>query len=106
MGRAERRVKERNERIMDRKDKILLTREELGRWKQHVSDDTANNSVEALMTCFAMALYKEHMYSQEEIMEIFYKIDDLMGAVINEEATISGYKKEMEEAGIVVKCKD
>lgn len=104
MGRAEKRAKERNARLTERKDKILLSRKELGLWKASVEQRTADYNVEALMTCFAMALHQEHMYSQEEIMEIFYKIDDLMGAVINEEKTIEDYKAEMRDAGIIVQA--
>lgn len=106
MGRAEKRLQERKNRINSRKDKIIISREELGRWKEHISQDTSNFNVEALMTCFALSLSQLYQFDSDKMLDVMYKIDNLMGAVMNGEVTIDDYKRQLEEAGVVIKCKD
>lgn len=106
MGRAEKRLNERKDRLDSRKDKIIISRSELGRWKEHVSQETANYNVEALMTCFALSLSQLYQFDSDKMLDVMYRIDDLMGAVMNGEKTIEDYKRQLEEAGVVIKCQD
>ena len=105
MGRKERRIDERSKRIEARKEKILISRQELAAWKEKVSTDTSEFNVEVLMTCFALSLVHLDICDNDRILEVLEHIDFLMGRIINDESTITEYIDEMEEAGVVVKCK-
>lgn len=105
MGRAERRRAERRERIDNRKGKILMTRKDIAEMKKEISEYSSNYNVEALMTCFALTGRRLHGYGQKRILRDLQYIDDLMGEIINETATIEDFKKELEdETGMVIKC--
>lgn len=105
MGRAEKRRAERRNRIEDRKGKVLMSRRDINEMKRKLSDDISGYSTEALMTCFALAEHKLYGYGLKRLMRTLQYIDDLMGPIIREEATIEDYKKELEEkTGVVIKC--
>lgn len=105
MGRAERRKAERRNRIENRKGKILMSREEIGVMKQKVSNNVSSYNVESLMTCFALAEHRLYGFGQKRIMRSLQYIDNLMGAILNDEATMEDYMKELkDETGVVIKC--
>lgn len=105
MGRAERRKAERRNRIENRKGKILMSREEIGEMKQKVSSNVSAYNVESLMTCFALAEHRLYGFGQKRIMRSLQYIDDLMGAIINDEVVMEDYMKELEdETGVIIKC--
>lgn len=105
MGRAERRRMERRERIENRKGKMVMSEKELRDYRKDVEQDVLNYNVEALFTCFALAQHKLYGFGGKRISRTLNYIDELMGAVINDKATIEDYKKELEnETGVIIKC--
>lgn len=105
MGRAERRQLERRNRIQDRKDKVLLSRQDIAEMKRDVYRNVDNFRIEALMTCFALANRRLYGHGPKRIMRSLNLIDELMCDIYDDKATIDDYKKELEDdAGVIVKC--
>lgn len=105
MGRAERRRTERHNRMQNRKNKLLISKRELSDIKRKVSDDVSDYNVEALMTCFALAEHRLYGFGKKRIFCTLQYIDELMGAILTDDATIEEYKNELErEAKITIKC--
>lgn len=106
MGRAERRRAERRDRIESRKDKILIDPSELNKIKRDIAYQASGYNTEYLMTCFALALKRQN-FDADQIGECLVYIDGLMNSLLNDEATMDDYIKELEEeTGIIVKCKE
>lgn len=106
MGRAEKRKAERQERIENRKGKILITPEELNRIKQDITYRASGFSTEALMTCFALANRRLYKHGAGRIIKSLQYIDQLMDDILKDKVTIEDYKKELEdETGVVVECR-
>lgn len=107
MGRTERRRAERRNRIEDRKNKVLLTREDINKMKADITYEAAGYNTEALMTCFALVLYRVHGFKQKRIAKTLEYIDSLMTDILTNKATMDDYIKELEdETSVIVKCKD
>lgn len=107
MGRAERRRAERYNRIEERKNKVLLTREEIASMKKDISHTVSSYSVESLMTCFALAEHRIYGFGAKRIGRCLQYVDELMGAIMDDTACMDDYVRELEEeTGIVVKCED
>ena len=106
MGRAERRLNERCNRIEERKNKILISREDLSKMKRDITYRAAGFNTEALMTCFALAMARLG-FDADRIGECLGYIDGLMTDILNDTATMDDYIKELEdETGLIVQCKD
>lgn len=106
MGRAERRRKERRDRIEDRKGKILVSPAELSKIKNDIAYQASGYHTEYLMTCFALAMHR-HGIEADTIGDCLSYIDGLMNDLLTEEATMDDYIKILEdETGIIVKCKE
>lgn len=107
MGRAEKRRIERQSRIENRKGKIPLSHSEISEIERSARQETSKYNVEALMSCFALAEHRLYGFGQKRIMRSLQYIDNLMGAILNDEATMEDYLKELEnEAGVVIRCDD
>ena len=105
MGRAERRRTERHNRIQNRKNELLISKQELSDIKRKVSDNVSDYTVEALMTCFALAEHRLYGFGKKRIFRTLQYIDELIGAVLTDEATIEDYKNELkQETNVVIKC--
>lgn len=105
MGRTERRNIERAKRINNRKNKILLSKEEIGEIKKKTSDAVSEFNVEVLMTCIALAEHRLYGFGEKRILRTLHYMDDLMGGILDETATVDDYKKALEEeTGIIIKC--
>lgn len=105
MGRAERRRTERKNRIEDRKNKILMSPDEVIKMKRQIAEEATDYKVEALMTCFALANRRLYGHGTQRTMRTLQYIDDLMGEIITGEKTPEDYKKELEdEIGVSIKC--
>ncbi len=105
MGRAERRRRERNDRIRKRKEKILISREDLGRVKREITDDISNFSVEVMMTAFALAEHRLYGFGAKRIMRSLEYIDGIMGEVGRGEATVEELAEQLkDETGVLIKC--
>lgn len=106
MGRDERRRSERRSRIEDRKNKILVTREELNKIKEEFSYKASGYSTVNLMTCFALTLSRKG-FDEDDISESLQCIDTLMGDILSGKHTMEDYIKELEDStGIIIKCKE
>lgn len=105
MGRAERRMIERRNRIENRKGKIPLSYSEIQAIKKEASDSTSQYNVEALMTCFALAEHRLYGFGRKRIMRSLQYIDGLMGDIINDQATMYDYMEQLEnETGVKIRC--
>ena len=103
MGRAERRKMERKNRIEERKGR--MSRSELKKIEAVARDEVSKYNVEALMTCFALAEHRLYKFGRKRCLRSLQYIDELMGAINNDEATIEDYKKELEsEIELTIKC--
>ena len=105
MRRAERRRTERRNRIEQKKNTQNMTYQELGAMKEKIRNDISHYNVEALMTCFALAEHRLYGFGHKRMMRSLNYIDELMGDIINDKATMEDYKKELEEeTGVIIKC--
>lgn len=103
MGRAERRKAERKNRIENRKNQVTMSRQEIGEMKNDLVSSTSKYDVEALMTCFALAEHRLYGFGSKRVLRTLQYIDDLMGDIVNNSATIEDYKKLVkEEVGIAI----
>lgn len=79
MGRAERRRMERQNRIEERKGKLLLSREALNESKKRIVDQANKYSTEYLMTCFALSIHRLYGFGSKQILRTLQYVDGLMG---------------------------
>lgn len=106
MGRAERRLAERRNRLDERKGKFLMSHKELSQIEEDISYRASGYSAEALMTCFALALSRKG-FDSDDISDSLEYINSLMDGILSGECTMEDYMKELEEkTGIVIKCED
>ncbi len=107
MGRAERRRAERRERIENRKGKVMLSHGDINELKKTITHDASAYDVEALMTCYALALRRLYKFGRKRIARALNAIDDMMSDILEDKVTIEDYKKILEnETGIIIKCED
>lgn len=105
MGRAERRMRERLERLENKKNQIVIDKYELAKIKKDISDRASTFSTEALMSCFALAEHRIHKFGSGRITKTLEYVDELMGAIEDGSKTMDDYFRELEEeTGIEVKC--
>ena len=97
MGRADKRQRERSERIADRQEKILLTPRELRQIKTDVADQVSKFTVDALLTCFAQVLYSDFQWEYDDIIGALTAVDDTFGRVLRNELSVKGMQKQLEE---------
>lgn len=93
MGRRERRYAERQQRIEERKGKMLLSKDEV----QEIANDVRKVNVEDLMTCFALAEHRLYGFGKKRILRTLQYVDELMEPIISGECTMDDYKKMVEE---------
>lgn len=107
MGRAERRRKERMDRIQERKEKVLVSRDDIQAMKKRATKKALEFNGEILMTCFALALHRSEGFGYKRIFRVLTYLDSLMDPVEKGEMSIEDYIQILEdETGIVVKCED
>lgn len=101
MGRKERRYIQRQQRIEERKGKMLLSKDDV----QEIADDVRKMNVEDLMTCFALAERRLYGFGKKRILRTLQYVDELMEPIISGECTLDDYKKIIEdEAHIRIVC--
>lgn len=106
MGRAERRMAERRNRIKDRKGKIPLSHDDINKIKRDVTDDATQYSFEVLMTMFALTNHRLYGHGKQRILKSLQQIDDLMGEIVSGEATIDDFRQQLkDEVGLEISCK-
>ena len=105
MGRAEKRRAERVDRIEKKKTQVTMDRHDIARMKRQISDDVSSYSTEALMTCFGLAMCRLYGFKQKRILKTLQYIDELMGPIMEDTATIEDYKNQLEEEGnVIIRC--
>lgn len=106
MGRAERRQSERRSRIEERKNKILMGRDELRKMKEEISYEASEYNTENLLTCFALTLVRQG-FDEDDIANSMRYLDGLMDDILSGKSTTEDYVKELEEkTGIIIRCKE
>ena len=90
MGRAERRKQARN-------NKVSLSRSKLEELRFNTAMQSSKFCVEALMSCFALAMHRIHGYSDDDIETDVNYIKSLMDDVLSGKTTIENYKQELED---------
>jgi len=101
MGRAERRKKERIDRIEARKDKILVSRDEISDMKHKVGE----YKMEVLLTCFALANHRLWGHGATRIFRTLKTVEEMADAVLSGEVSMDDYICELKnEAGIIIRA--
>ena len=104
MGRAERRRRERSDRLGSRKDKVLIDKKDLADMRSDIVDAVGKYDVEAMMTCFALAAHRLFGFGGTRIMRRVQYIDELMGNILSGSKTVEDYKRELiDETGIAIR---
>lgn len=104
MGRAERRKAERQYQRDSKKDKILISREELTEMRRNIADSVSEYSVEALLTCFALTERQLYGFGSKRVLRTLEHVDMLFGRILKGEVTMDEYAKLLEdEVGIAVR---
>lgn len=107
MGRAERRRRERMERIENKKNEVVLTRQDIAKMKSDISQRVSAFSTESLMTCFALAEHRLHGHGYKRILKTINYVDELMNDILTGDALMEDYTKQLEEeTGVVIQCVD
>jgi hypothetical protein len=94
MNRAERRKIERKEK---HGKGVTLSKNELNSIKEQISDRASITTVDILMVCFALAEHRVHKFGKKRIKKTIDYIDSLVEMIVNGEATIEDYKRELKE---------
>ena len=104
MGRAERRKREREDRIYENRQAIKMTKEEYKNVQDQVAKDASIFAVEALMTCFATVLHEEYEFGFTRIGRAIGSVDEMFGKVLDGKLSISEMKEKLEKTtGISIK---
>lgn len=97
MGRAQKRELARARRLESKNEKIVLSKDEFQKWKQAIQTETSNFDVDMLMTCFALAQRRLYGFGKTRIQRSWDCIEDLMDDILNDNATLDDYKKELRD---------
>ena len=97
MGRAERRQRERAERIQNRKGKIALRPDEIRRMKNDVVDQVSTYDVEVLLTCFAQVLHDEYGWGRIRVLRALEAVDKTFGRVLAGSLTIPQMQQRLQD---------
>ena len=64
-----------------------------------------NDRVEALMTCFVLALHEEFGFGKDRCLRALKRVDSYMGPYVNSLETVAQLKDRVrDEVGIVISC--
>lgn len=73
--------------------------------REEESRKAAENSVETLMTAFALYLHEELGFGQKRLMRALQNIDEWAGRINNEEECVAESIRRLEDsAGVIIKC--
>lgn len=103
MGRAERRKASREERqneLLQMKSKAYARNVE-----QKIKNETRQQDIDFLMTCFALAEHRIHGFGRKRITKTVEYVCSLMDDILEDKATIDDYKRILEEkAKVRLRC--
>ena len=95
MNRAERRRLEKQQAARGLKKVIT----------EQIVQEVENDRVEALMTCFVLALHEEFGFGKERCLRALKRVDSYMGPYVNSLETVTQLKDRVrDEVGIVISC--
>lgn len=95
MNRAERRRLEKQQAARGLKKVIT----------EQIVQEVENDRVEALMTCFVLALHEEFGFGKDRCLRALKRVDSYMGPYVNSLETVSQLKERVrDEVGIVISC--
>ncbi len=95
MNRAERRRLEKQQAARGLKKVIT----------EQIVQEVENDRVEALMTCFVLALHEEFGFGKDRCLRALKRVDSYMGPYVNSLETVAQLKDRVrDEVGIVISC--
>lgn len=95
MNRSERRRLEKQNRIRNENRKLI----------DAIAQDAENQRVEALMTCFALAMHEEFGFGKKRVLRALRRVDGYMGTWIKDEESLTRLKQKVkDEIGIIISC--
>ena len=95
MNRAERRRLEKQQAARGLKKVIT----------EQIVQEVENDRVEALMTCFVLALHEEFGFGKDRCLRALKRVDSYMGPYVNSLETVTQLKDRVrDEVGIVISC--
>lgn len=97
MGRAERRRKERQQRIEERKGKYLMSPQDITDIKRKTLDSYNEFRTETMFMCFALVLHRLYGHGATRTLRTWQAVDDLIGQMDREEVTLEEMKKMVED---------
>lgn len=105
MGRAERRSKERVERLDYNKNTIRMTPQQITKLKDDVREEVTGFVVEALLTTFALSLHEEFGFGYTRIMRALQSTDNMYADILNESVYLDDLKEQLKDkTGVVINC--
>lgn len=108
MNRAQKRALAKKSRrgVITEEDIERYAKIEANAMREEEAVKAAENSVEKLMTAFALYLHEELGFGQKRIMNALNNIDDWAGRINNgDECVEESIRRLKEDAGVVIKCR-
>ena len=65
--------------------------------EQKIKNDTRQQDIDFLMTCFALAEHKVHGFGRKRITKTVEYVCSLMDDILTDKATVEDYKRILEE---------
>lgn len=95
MNRAERRRLEKQNRVRGIKKMIV----------DDIVQETENQRVEAMLTCFALAMHEEYGFGKERCLRALRRVDSYMGTWVKDHESLKLLQQKVkDEVGIVITC--
>ena len=88
MGRKERRLQERNNRIESKKEKILLSNENIIEMKRNVRKQTSDYATNVLLNCFALSLNEVYGFGRKRIHRMLKHVEHNLCEIANNNLTV------------------
>ena len=95
---------------MNRAERRRLEKQQAGRGlkkviTEQIVQEVENDRVEALMTCFVLALHEEFGFGKERCLRALKRVDSYMGPYVHSLETVTQLKDRVrDEVGIVISC--
>ena len=95
MNRAERRRLEKQNRARGIKKMIV----------DEIVQETENQRVEAMLTCFALAMHEEFGFGKKRCLKALERVDSYMGIWVKDQESLKMLKQKVkDEIGIIITC--
>lgn len=97
MGRAEKRRKERQNRINERKGKMLMSHDDIQNVKQKTLDEYDDFRIETMLTCFALINHRLYGHGAKRTLRTLNAVNELTAQFASENITIEQMKQMVED---------